>query len=136
MKTISLETTKENLEKLQNVIEKELEGESYDEKKLLKLQMAVEEVYVNISNYAFESDVGLVAVACEKRENPLRIWIEFRDGGIPFDPLQEPDVDATLGAEERNIGGLGIFLTKKMVDQISYQHLEGQNVLTMEKIMK
>lgn len=136
MKTISLETTKGNLEKLQNLIEKEMEGESYDEKKLLKLQMAVEEVYVNIVNYAYESDAGLVAVTWEKRENPLRLWIEFRDGGTPFDPLQEPNVDITLGAEERKIGGLGIFLVKKMVDQISYQYHKGQNVLAMEKIMK
>lgn len=136
MKTITLAATIENLGKIQMFIEKVLEEEICDTKKMLQLQMAVEEIYVNISNYAYESNTGLVSVMCEKKDHPLRVRIEFRDEGIPFNPLKEQNVDITLGVDERKIGGLGIFLTQKMVDHISYQHQNEQNILLIEKIMK
>ena len=67
--------------------------------------------------------------------NPESREVTFRmaDKGIPFDPLKKPDPDITLSAEEREIGGLGIFITKKTMDTVSYAYENGENVLTMTK---
>ena len=95
--------------------------------------VAIEEVFVNVAHYAYgegEGDMTLgIGFDAESRE----ITFRMTDRGIPFDPLKKPDPDITLSAEEREIGGLGIFITKKTMDRVSYAYENGENVLTMIK---
>lgn len=98
-----------------------------------KIELAVEEIFVNIAHYAYEGNDGQVKVTTKVLENPKRLCIEFIDDGIQFNPLEKPDPDISLKAEDREIGGLGIFLTKKFMDKIEYRYENGNNILTIEK---
>ncbi|MCK9159530.1 MAG: ATP-binding protein [Bacteroidaceae bacterium] len=96
------------------------------------LRLVTEEIVVNINNYAYtDKEKGYLIVSIEKKEDNL--IMEFRDGGVPFDPLVKEDPDITLPLEEREIGGLGIFLTKKLMDSLSYNRVSGENVLILVK---
>lgn len=96
-----------------------------------KLRLCIEEVVENIVNYAYENGNGYVEVGTEIKGGNL--YITFRDSGIQFNPLAKDDPDITLSAEDREIGGLGIFLCKQMMDDISYEYKDGCNNLTMIK---
>ena len=103
----------------------------------MKTQMAIcvaiEEVFVNIARYAYEDGNGEVTLGIKLDEENQIITFKMSDRGIPFDPLKKDDPDITLSADEREIGGLGIFITKKTMDSISYAYENGENVLTMLK---
>ncbi len=102
-----------------------------------KLDLAVEEVYINIAHYAYKPEKGIVEISCNMAKNadtPV-ITISFKDRGVQFDPLAKEDPDITLSADDREIGGLGIFLTKQFMDNVSYSYIDGQNVLTMQKTL-
>ena len=103
----------------------------------MKIQMAVcvaiEEVFVNVAHYAYGEGQGEMNLGIGFDEENRAITFRMTDQGIPFDPLQKPDPDITLSAEEREIGGLGIFIAKKTMDSISYAYENGENVLTMIK---
>jgi sigma-B regulation protein RsbU (phosphoserine phosphatase) len=95
--------------------------------------VAIEEVFVNVARYAYEGGEGEVALGiCFDKESRI-ITFRMSDKGIPFDPLKKPDPDITLPAEERAIGGLGIFITKKTMDSVEYVYDNGENVLIMTK---
>ena len=97
------------------------------------LCVAIEEVFVNVARYAYnggEGDVGF-GIGFDKEER--RITFRMSDRGMPFDPLKKPDPDITLSADEREIGGLGIFITKKTMDSVEYAYENGENILTMTK---
>ena len=106
---------------------------------LNKLDLAVEEIYINIAHYAYAPGRGTAEISCllEPGQGGAapRLTICFRDRGRPFNPLAREDPDITLPAEERDIGGLGILLTKKFMDSVTYEHTDGQNVLTMSKVL-
>ena len=102
-------------------------------KLLMQTQLAVEEIFVNIAHYAYKDKTGEVNVLCELDKEKNLFTIIFEDTGIPFDPLKREDPDVTATAEERNIGGLGIFLTKKLMDEVSYENKDGKNILTLMK---
>ena len=103
----------------------------------MKIQMAVcvaiEEVFVNVAHYAYGEGQGEMNLGIGFDEENRTITFRMTDQGVPFDPLQKPDPDITLSAEEREIGGLGIFIAKKTMDSISYAYENGENVLTMIK---
>ena len=103
----------------------------------LKIQMSVcvalEEVFVNIARYAYGDGVGDVDLQIAFEEESRTVTFRVADKGVPFDPLKKPDPDITLSAEDREIGGLGIFITKKTMDQVTYAYENGENVLTMVK---
>ena len=103
----------------------------------MKAQMligiAIDELFGNIAHYAYTPDVGEVTVRVEVTENPLSVVITFIDGGVPYDPLATEDPDTTLSAEERDIGGLGIFMVKKSMDEITYRYEGGKNILSIRK---
>jgi anti-sigma regulatory factor (Ser/Thr protein kinase) len=105
----------------------------------MKIQMAlcvaIEEVFVNVAHYAYGGGDGQVTLGIGFDAVNSTITFRMADMGIPFDPLKKPDPDITLSAEEREIGGLGIFITKKTMDSISYSYENGENVLTMTKKM-
>ena len=86
--------------------------------------------------YAYEGGIGWLEAGTSLDHDRLSLTIELRDAGVPFNPLAQDDPDITLGAQEREIGGLGIFLCKKMMDSINYRYENGNNVLTMTKQIK
>lgn len=133
MKRIKTLALLENLDQVQEFVEAELEKAGCPEKTRIQVAMAVEEIYVNITDYAYVPDTGDVEVCCALNEDPLQIIIEFRDGGQPFDPLELPEADICSSAEERKIGGLGIFMTKQLMDQVDYRYDHGKNILTLKK---
>ena len=103
----------------------------------LKIQtavcVAIEELFVNIARYAYNPETGPATVRVEVAENPMAVVITFIDKGIPYDPLKQEDPNTHLPAEEREIGGLGIFMVKKTMDDITYEYKDGQNILTIKK---
>ena len=103
----------------------------------MKLQMAIcvaiEEVFVNVAHYAYGDGDGNVEFNIGFDEETSVVTFQMLDSGVQFDPLQKPDPDVTLSAEERNIGGLGIFITKKTMDSVTYLYENGKNILTMKK---
>ena len=103
----------------------------------MKIQMgicvAIEEVFVNIAHYAYGGEDGDMTFGIGFDRETRNITFIMSDSGVPFDPLKKPDPDITLSAEERQIGGLGIFITKKTMDSVTYSYEDGKNILTMIK---
>ena len=99
----------------------------------LRLELIIEELFLNICNYAYE-DEGDIIIQCLIEENPLRTIIIFIDDGIPFNPLEKEDSDLSLNADEREIGGLGLTIVRKNVDDLEYKYENNQNILTFTKI--
>ncbi len=103
----------------------------------MKIQMAIcvaiEEVFVNVAHYAYGDGEGDVTFSIGFDAQSREITFRMADKGTPFDPLQKPDPDITLSAEDREIGGLGIFITKKTMNTVTYAYENGENVLTMIK---
>lgn len=95
--------------------------------------IAVEEIFVNIASYAYGEGSGEACLSFGFDEAERLMTLEVKDEGIPFNPLQKAEPDITLSADEREIGGLGIFITKKTMDTVSYRYENGKNILTMTK---
>ena len=95
--------------------------------------VAIEEVFVNVAHYAYGEGEGDVTLEIGFEEKTRNITFRMMDRGVAFDPLKKPDPDITLLAEEREIGGLGIFITKKTMDLVTYAYENGENILTMVK---
>ena len=95
--------------------------------------VAIEEVFVNVAHYAYGDGEGDMTLGIGIDEESREITFRMTDKGIPFDPLKKPDPDITLSAEDREIGGLGIFITKKTMDQVTYAYENDENILTMIK---
>ena len=135
MKTfeLTLEATVENLTPVMAFLEEHLEEAECSMKAQMQITVAAEEIYVNIAHYAYAPGTGEATVRMEITDDPRTASITFIDRGIPFDPLAKPDPDVTLSAEERGIGGLGIYMTKKTMDDVRYERVDGQNILTLVK---
>lgn len=103
-----------------------------DDSLLFKIRLSVEEATENIVQYAYAEGEGYVIVKTERTPSN-RLVITLRDEGVPFNPLDKADPDITLSAEERSIGGLGIFLCKQLMDKVSYTFENKCNILVMEK---
>lgn len=104
-----------------------------DEGLQFKIRLSIEEAVENVVNYAYQDGIGWLEAGTSIDNDGLRLTIELRDAGVPFNPLDKPDPDITLSAEERQIGGLGIFLCKQLMDDINYRYENGNNILTMSK---
>ena len=104
-----------------------------DDMLLNQIDLAVEEIFINIAHYS-GADEALVSCGYHiSGDGSGTLMVAFKDKGKPFNPLERPDPDVTLSAEERKIGGLGIFLTKKFMDSVEYEFAEGMNCLTIKK---
>ena len=99
----------------------------------MQIDIAIDELFGNIAHYAYHPEVRPATVRVEVLENPLSVVITFIDNGVPYDPLKTKEPDITLSAEERMIGGLGIYMVKKTMDDIAYEYREGQNILRIKK---
>ncbi len=129
-------TINSDLLELDNIFDKLdflLSEYDYNLKLVMQLKLAVEEIFTNICNYAYDDKDGMVVLSLETNPSPLSITIKFEDHGSYFNPLDIRNPDTNLTAEEREIGGLGIFLVKKNVDEIQYENIDGKNVLTIKK---
>lgn len=133
MKELDIQATTENLPQVLAFVDEEIEKADCPMKVQMQIDMAVEEIFINIANYAYIPDVGPAQIRVEVQEDPLSVVLSFIDHGKPYDPLAKDDPDVTLSAEERKIGGLGIFLAKKSMDEINYEYKDGHNILTMKK---
>ncbi len=133
MKELTVEAAIENIEKVTDFINNELESIGCPMKAEMQIDVAIDELLGNIARYAYNPETGKATVRLEVEENPLAVIITFIDNGKPFNPLDNADPDVTLSAEERSIGGLGIFLVKKTMDMIDYEYKDGQNVLMIKK---
>lgn len=98
-----------------------------------QLDIAVDELFSNIAYYAYQPGTGEATVRLEISEKPACVMLTFIDSGTQYDPLSHADPDITLSAQERQIGGLGIFMVKKSMDEVSYQYMDGKNVLKIRK---
>lgn len=128
-----LESKKSNLEKVLFEIENILNNHEASIKLIFQIELIIEEIFVNIVEYAYE-DVGEVTIKYGVCDNPLRFKIVFVDNGIKFNPLELDSPDTSLNIDERDIGGLGVFLVRKNVDNIDYKYENNQNILTIEKL--
>ncbi len=123
----------EQLPIVQEFIENKLEENDCSMKIMMQISIAVEEIFVNIVHYAYDTQCGEATIVCEITEEPSQIVVQFIDEGKRFNPLEKDDADVTLSAEEREIGGLGIFMVKKSMTEMEYEYKEGKNILTIKK---
>lgn len=133
MKELTIEATVENLETVTAFVDEQLEALGCPMKAQMQINIAIDELFGNIAHYAYNPDVGNATVRVEVTEEPLAVIITFIDGGVPYDPLAAADPDITLSAEERQLGGLGIYMVKKSMDEITYEYKDGKNILSIKK---
>ena len=133
MKEMTLPAKTENLQAVIDFVTSELDSSACPLKARMQIELAVEEIFVNIANYAYRPEVGEATVRCAVDKEPLQVVIQFLDQGKPYNPLAKKDADISLPFEEREIGGLGILLVKKSMDSIDYEYRDGKNILTIKK---
>ena len=136
MAELTLRASIANLNKVLAFVDAELEKLDCPMKAQMQIDIAVEELFVNIAHYAYTPGEGDATIRVEPSRDAGAVEITFLDRGVPFDPLAKPDPDVTLSAEERKIGGLGIFMVKKSMDDMRYEYRDGQNVLTIRKALE
>ena len=133
MEKITVEAVLDNLQMVIDFATEHLEERDCPMKISMQIELVVEEIFVNIANYAYQPDIGSATFCMEFEENPSAVLMTFIDSGKPYNPLEKIDPDTSLAIEERDVGGLGIFLVKKNVDKISYKYENGKNILIMKK---
>ena len=116
-------------------METELEKFDCPFKAVTQINIAVDELYSNIVRYGYPNETkGPVTVEIKVADDPRAVYVKFIDEGIPYNPLTKDDPDITLSAEERQIGGLGIYMVKKTMDSIKYRYENDKNILTIKKV--
>ncbi len=133
MKELTLEAKIENIPRVTAFIDEQLEALECPMKAQMQIDVAIDELFGNISHYAYAPGEGEATVGFDFDQDRRCVSIVFTDGGVPFDPLGKTDPDVNAPAGERAIGGLGIFLVKKTMDGINYRYENGKNVLTIKK---
>ena len=130
--TLLIKNHIKEVKRLNNFVEDVTQKLDFEDEEARYIRLAVEEAVVNVICYAYpeeqEGDISIVAQA-----NGQRLKFIITDSGIPFDPTEASQVDITLPAEERRIGGLGIHLVRKLMDSINYERENGKNILTLVK---
>lgn len=133
MKEIVVEATIESIPKVTAFVDEQLEQLECPMKTQMQVDVAIDELFSNIAHYAYNPEIGSATVRVEVTKDPLAVVITFIDNGVPYDPLAKADPDITLSIEERDIGGLGIYMVKKTMDDVSYEYKDGQNILRIKK---
>ena len=136
MKELTIAATVENIETVTDFVDEQLEALECPMKAQMQINIAIDELFGNIAHYAYNPDVGEATVRVEVAKDPLSVIITFIDGGVPYDPLAAADPDITLSAEERTMGGLGIFMVKKSMDDVTYRYENGRNILSIRKNLR
>ena len=133
MKELVVEADRNNFLKVQSFIDEQLEDAGCPMLTQIAIDVAVEEIFVNIASYAYDQEIGVAVVQVEMLNEPLSVEITFIDNGKQYNPLAKPDPDITLGVKERKKGGLGIYMVKNSMDDMRYEYRDGKNILTIKK---
>lgn len=133
MEELTIAAKVENLPTVTEFITSSLEEKDCSIKIIMQMELVIEEIFVNVASYAYRPNIGPVTISRKFDDAPPAVIITFTDSGTPFNPLEREDPDTNAGIEERKIGGLGIFLIKKNVDDIFYERKDGKNILTIKK---
>ena len=133
MKQIKVKADTAELDNVLSFADTILEELGCSVKSQMQIDIAIEEIFVNIAHYAYPEAEGEAVIYVEPGEGSSSVTITFEDEGIPYDPLKNEDPDITLSADDRPIGGLGIFMVKKSMDEVSYEYKDGKNRLTIKK---
>jgi serine/threonine-protein kinase RsbW len=133
MESLKILAKMDNFNSMMDFIQENSEKAGFEKKTVKKIRLACEEMIINIINYAYPDKEGNIEIVSDYLKNNNSLIIKIIDDGIPFNPLssQEPDIDASI--EDRKIGGLGIFLARKVMDKIDYKREKGQNILVLTK---
>lgn len=133
MKELNISATVENIPVVTAFVDEQLEILGCPIKAQRQIDIAIDELFGNIAQYAYNPEIGSATVRVEVSEDPLAVIITFIDGGMPYDPLKADDPDITLSVEDRPLGGLGIYMVKKSMDEIMYEYKDGKNILSIKK---
>lgn len=133
MKELTINATVESIPEVTAFVDGQLEALDCPIKAQMQIDIAIDELFSNIAHYAYHPGVGPATVRVEVVEDPMAVVITFIDEGVPYDPLSTEDPDISLSAEERQIGGLGIYMVKKSMDEVVYEYKEGRNILRIKK---
>lgn len=133
MKELTLAATLDNIPAVTAFIDAQLEALGCPMKAQMQIDMAIDELLGNIAHYAYPNGTGDATVRFDFDEDTRTASITFVDGGVPFNPLEKNDPDVTISAEEREVGGLGIFIVKRTMDSVHYRYENGWNMLTIQK---
>ena len=133
MKEWTFEANIDRISWLTDQVNEELEKLNCPMKVQMQIDVAIDELLANIASYAYDLDAGETTVRFDFDADTRTVSLTFIDSGVPYDPLAKPDPDVTLSVEEREVGGLGIFLVKKTMDDMTYARQDGHNVLTIRK---
>ncbi len=131
MKELTIAACPENITAVTAIIDEQLEALGCPVKARMEIDIAIDELFCNIARYAYGKNQGDATVRFDFDKTTRTASITFVDSGMPFNPLDKPDPDVTLPAEERRIGGLGIFMVKMMMDKVEYRREGGFNILTI-----
>lgn len=133
MKEITVDAMIENMNTVTAFVDDFLDQIACPMKSRIQINIVIDEIFGNICHYAYKDSVGAVTVRVESGNTPKAVFLTFTDNGIAYNPLETEDPDITLSSEERKIGGLGIYLVKKNMDEMKYEYVNQQNRLWMEK---
>ena len=129
LKEITVDAIIENIDIVTDLVNEELEAVGCPLKFQVQIDVAIDELFGNIAQYAYSPGKGEATVRYELEMDPRRVIITFMDKGKKYNPLEKEDPDTSLSAEEREIGGLGVFLVKKTMDDMTYEYSDGYNIL-------
>lgn len=132
--SITLPAVDENISKITEFVEQKMEAADVPKKVQLQINIAIDELFSNIAHYAYSSDIGNVTVDVHIDRSSRKVELTFHDCGVPYDPLAKEDPDVTGTAEEREIGGVGIYIVKQSMDDMFYEYRNGQNILRIQKM--
>lgn len=132
MKTLTVDAKVENLETVTEFVDSFLEENDCPMKTEMQVNISIDEVFHNIVSYAYDEKNGKIEIQIESGD-PVKLVLIFKDSGTPFNPLENADPDITLSSDDREAGGLGIFMVKKLMDNVTYSYENGQNILKLEK---
>ena len=130
---MTIDATVQNIEKVTAFVDEQLAQLNCPLKAQMQIDIAIDELFGNIAHYAYNPKTGPATVRIDVLQDPLSVVVTFIDNGKAYDPLAREDPDISLTAQEREIGGLGIYMVKKSMDEISYQYKDGQNILRIKK---
>lgn len=132
---ISVQAVPESIEKITAFVNAELEKLNCPPKTKKQIDIAVDEIFSNIAHYAYKHGEGGADIRLEKNDDPKSVTVIFTDSGMQYNPLEKSDPDITLSADEREIGGLGIYIVKKTMDEVKYERKDGKNILYVTKYL-
>ena len=135
MKELEIEAVRKNTYSVLAFVDEDLEAAECPMLTQTAIDIAVEEIFVNIANYAYGEETGTVLIQVTIHEDPPSAEITFIDTGVQYHPLANPDPDITLPSNKRKKGGMGIFMVKKSMDEMTYKYEDGKNILTIKKAL-